>query len=210
MASGMVTQPTGMTNPAPSLPPSRYVVTFTATWSAATHAVPADPHFSPLVGGTHNASVTFWREGAVASDGIKDMAERGRTSPLDAEVQAAISAGTAQHILRGDGIGSPGSTSFQFEISAGFPLVSLVTMVAPSPDWFVGVSALSLFDGSTWVDERTVPLVPWDAGTDSGDTFTSADRATIPRMPIFRILTPPLGNGTAAAPLGTFTFRRLN
>jgi hypothetical protein len=183
-------------------------VTFTATWSASTHAVPPDPHFSPLIGGTHNAMITFWREGSLASDGIKDMAERGRTSPLDAEVQAAISAGTAQRILRGDAIGSPASTSFQFDISAEFPLVTLVTMVAPSPDWFAGVSGLSLLEGSAWIDERTESLIPWDAGTDSGDTFTSPDLPTSPRVPIFRILTPPLGTGGSAAPLGTFTFRR--
>ncbi len=206
-----LTQPSGVTNPSPPVPPpaTRYTVRFDATWSAATHAVPADPHFSPLIGGTHNSSATFWRDGALASDGIKDMAERGRTSPLDSEVQAAIAAGTAERILRGDGIASPGTTTIEFEISPAFPLVTLVTMVAPSPDWFTGVSGLNLLDGTRWLDERTVSLIPWDAGTDSGETFTSPDRATIPREPIFRIVTPPLGTGASAAPLGTFTFRRI-
>lgn len=189
-------------------PPARYTVTFTATWSAATHEVPSDPHFSPLIGGTHNSMVSFWREGALATRGITDMAERGRSSPLDTEIQTAIDAGTAQHILRGSGIGSPDATSLQFDISADFPLVTLVTMVAPSPDWFTGVSSLSLLDGAQWVDERIVSLIPWDAGTDSGETFTSPDRVTSPQQPIFRIVTRPLGNGTSAAPLGTFTFRR--
>ncbi len=166
MGPSPITQPSGVTNPSPpapppqSAPPARYTATFDATWSATTHAVPADPHFSPLIGGTHNSLVTFWREGALASDGIKDMAERGRTSPLDTEVQAAIAAGTAQRILRGDGIPSPGTTTIQFDISAEFPLVTLVTMVAPSPDWFAGVSGLNLLDGTRWLDERTVPLIP--------------------------------------------------
>ncbi len=206
-----LTQPSGVANPSPPAPPptTRYTVTFDATWSAATHAVPADPHFSPLIGGTHNGSVTFWREGALASDGIKDMAERGRTSTLETEVQAAIIAGTAQRILRGDGIASPGRTTIEFEISPEFSLVTLVTMVAPSPDWFAGVSGLNLLDGTRWLDERTVSLIPWDAGTDSGETFTSPDRATTPREAIFRIVTPPLGTGASAAPVGTFTFRRI-
>ena len=48
-------------------------------------------------------------------------------------------------LLSGDNLrGSPGSTQFEFEVSRDYPLVTLVTMVAPSPDWFVGVSALSL------------------------------------------------------------------
>lgn len=206
------TQPSAA-QPAPPVPdpppPARYAVTFEATWSAATHAAPADPHFSSLIGGTHNERVAFWREGATASNGIKDMAERGRTSPLDTEIQAAVSAGTAQHILRGAAISSPSTTAFEFDISAGFPLVTLVTMVAPSPDWFIGVSGLNLMDGSTWRHEVSIPLAPWDAGTDSGVTFTSPDAVTTPRQPIFRIVTPPLGDGTTTGPLGRFTFRRI-
>ena len=46
-------------------------------------------------------------------------------------------------------------------------------MVAPSPDWFVGVSGLPLFENGQWVEERRIDLVPWDAGTDSGTTFES-------------------------------------
>ena len=49
-----------------------YKVTFTATWSAATHptSFPPNPHFSGLIGGAHNASVTFWEAGSTASVGI--------------------------------------------------------------------------------------------------------------------------------------------
>lgn len=52
-------------------------------------------------------------------------------------------------------------------------------------------------------------LIPWDAGTDSGATFSSPDQNTNPRQPISRILTPPLGLGGLAAPLGSFIFRRV-
>ena len=73
----------------PAAPPAtaRYQVTFQGTWSAASHPVdlPSTAHFSPLVGGTHNASARFWNEGLLASTGIKAMAERRRTSPLDQE-----------------------------------------------------------------------------------------------------------------------------
>ena len=137
------------------------------------------------------------------------MAERGRTSPLDQEIQAAIAAGTAGLPMIGDGIASPGGTALEFEISQTHSLVTLVAMIAPSPDWFVGVSALPLFENGQWLADRRIELAPWDAGTDSGSTFTSPDRAANPSAPISRILSAPLSPGGRVTPLGTFTFVRL-
>ena len=78
-----------------------YVVVFESIWSAGTHpaSFPAGPHFSGLIGGTHGDSVTFWAEGALASYGIKQMAELGSKTPLDFEVEAAILGGTADGLL---------------------------------------------------------------------------------------------------------------
>jgi hypothetical protein len=191
---------------------ARYRATFRATWSGATHPVdfPASAHFSPLVGGTHNTSVTFWREGAIATDGIRDMAERGLTATLSNEISLAVSAGTAERVFTGGNIGdSPGTATAEFAVSQQFPRVTLVSMIAPSPDWFVGVSALPLFDNGQWIDETRIDLIPWDAGTDSGATFMSPDQATLPRIPISRIVAAPLSPSGRVTPLGTFTFTRL-
>src|SRR5262245_57091294 len=88
---------------------AQYTVTFDATWSQATHPsmFPPGPHWSPLVGGTHSAPVSFWGPGQIASQGIEDMAEMGATTPLANEVSAAITAGTAHSIILGGGIGPP-------------------------------------------------------------------------------------------------------
>lgn len=188
---------------------ARYRLTFDATWSGATHPVdfPSAAHFSSLVGGTHDASVSFWREGVLATQGIQDMAERGRTSPLDQEIEAAIRGGGAERVWVGGSINpSPGTASLEFEISQRYPLATFVSMIAPSPDWFVGVSGLALFQNGQWVNERRVDLIPWDAGTDSGTTFTSPDRDTQPRTGISRILSVPLASAGSLRPLGTFTF----
>jgi hypothetical protein len=201
--------PSPAATPAPT---ARYRVTFDATWSMATHPAdfPRTPHFSGLIGGTHREPQRFWQAGALATEGIRAMAEQGRKTPLDQEVQAAIASGAAQHLLSGGDVDlSPGSVALEFEISRDYPLVTLVSMVAPSPDWFVGVSALPLLDGGDWVAERVVALEPWDAGTDSGVTFESRDRPSLPREPIARITIPPLGAGGVALAMGTFTFRRL-
>jgi hypothetical protein len=201
--------------PSPKPPPAssvRYEVGFDATWSRQSHPreFPANPHFSSLVGGTHSARESFWEPAGFASDGIEAMAERGSAAVLADEVRAAIGRGTAEFLLRGDALPlSPGSVSLEFQVSAEFPLVTLVTMVAPSPDWFVGVHGLSLIEDGEWVGERRVELFPYDAGTDSGATYLSADRDTRPREPIALIAGPPLRTGGRVEAMGTFTFRRL-
>ncbi|MFN0181571.1 MAG: spondin domain-containing protein [Gemmatimonadales bacterium] len=205
-------EPTGpVTAPDPAT--ARYQVTFDATWSSTSHPTdfPASAHFSGLIGGTHSTAVSFWSPGGIATDGVRVMAELGGKSPLDDEVRAAVSAGGAERVLSGGGIArSPGTVSLEFEIGATFPLVTLVSMVAPSPDWFVGVSGLNLRPNGRWVDGLTVDLLPYDAGTDGGTTFLSPDQAIVPRQPIGRILGHPFRNGDGVPPLGTFTFRRIN
>jgi hypothetical protein len=76
-------------------------------------------------------------------------------------------------------------------------------MIAPSPDWFVGVSGLSLRSGDLWIDELVVDLDPYDAGTDSGISFGDPDSNTNPQDPISLITGFPF---TGTGPLGTFTF----
>ena len=186
-----------------------YDVVFESTWSAATHptSFPANAHFSGLIGATHGPGASFWSVGSLASDGIKEMAELGSKSPLDSEVQAAIQAGLAVGLLSGGGVGvSPGSVSLTFDVSADFPLVTLVSMIAPSPDWFVGVSALPLFEEGAWVDRVVVDLLAYDAGTDSGTAYTSPNQPTQPKVDITQITASPFN---LATPVGTFTFTRL-
>src|SRR5258706_7367147 len=139
---------------------AEYQVTFQSSWSQATHPVdfPSNAHFSGLIGGSHSNQVSFWNVGALASTGIKDMAELGSKTPLMQEVQTAVTAGTAHAVLSGGGIGvSPGSVTMTFAVEEAFPYVTLVSMLAPSPDWFVGVSGLSLRANGAWIPNIVVP-----------------------------------------------------
>ena len=191
---------------APPATTARYRVIWKSTWSSATHPTnfPGGAHYSALYGATHNDSVAFWEPGGLASTGIKNMAERGSNSVLRNEIQTAIGAGSAEHLLSGSGIGSPAQTDLEFEISQGHPLVSLVCMIAPSPDWFVGVHGFALFADGSWVDHTTVALQAYDAGTDSGTNYTSGNAITDPAQPITQI--QPAGE---SRPFGTFTFERI-
>ena len=185
-----------------------YNVVFRSTRSAETHPTdfPTNPHFSGLIGGTHDSDVTFWAEAALASRGIRNMAETGSKEPLSTEVEAAIGAGTAAALLSGGGINpSPAAVELAFDITVEHSLVALVSMIAPSPDWFVGVHDLVLLEEGVWVEEVVAQLLPYDAGTDSGVTFTSANEVTDPPVAVARIHVSPLDTST---PLGTFTFTR--
>jgi hypothetical protein len=199
--------------PTPAPATARYQVTLDATWSRSSHPQdpPDDPHFSPLIGATHASTVTFWQTATLATAGIQRMAETGSTTPLDAEMQQAIDAGTAERLIRGPNLSdSPGMATVAFDVSQAFPLVTLVTMVAPSPDWFIGTTSLPLFENGAWRDEVRVEVFAYDAGTDSGVSFMSPDQETRPHVPIARITGFPfLANGQVP-PLGTMTFRRMD
>jgi len=188
-----------------------YDVTFAATWTASTHPdFPVDAHFSGLIGGIHGNGAVFWETGSLASPGIKSMAETGSKTALTAEVNAAITAGTAASLLSGGGLATtPASVTLRFTIRHDFPLVTLVSMIAPSPDWFVGVHGMSLLVDGRWADDVTVELFPYDAGTDSGANFTAPNAATTPPVPVFRITGAPLAVGGEVAPFGTFRFVRV-
>src|SRR4030095_6450439 len=189
---------------------AEYQVTFESTWSQATHPIdfPSNAHFSGLIGGSHSNQVSLWNLGALASTGIKDMAELGSKTALMQEVQAAITAGTANAVLSGGGIGaSPGSVTMTFVMDEAFPYVTLVSMLAPSPDWFVGVSGLSLRASGAWIEHLVVPLVTYDAGTDSGPTYAAPNQATVPPIPIAEINYGPLAANNM---VGTFTFSVTN
>ena len=181
------------------------VLQFDAVWSEETHPIdfPNGAHFSDLIGGNHDHETVFWQVGELATPGIQSVAETGSITQFRAEVNAAIAGGNAESVILGSAVPvSPGSTEVSFDVSLDFPRITLVTMIAPSPDWFVGVNGLNLFENGSWRPVTVVDLLPYDAGTDSGATFTSANLPTVPPEPIFRITTDPFPDGV---PLGTFS-----
>ena len=184
-----------------------YRLTWISTWSAETHPVdfPPNPHYSGIIGGTHDVGVRFWELGGIASPGMETMSETGSKTLLTAEVQDAIATGHAGQVLSGGNINpSPGSRTFMFTIDSPHPLVTIVSMIAPSPDWFVGVDSLRLAQDGVWLDEIVVELHPYDTGTDSGTSYRSANDDTDPQEPIRDISHEFPFTGTP--PLGTYTF----
>ncbi len=156
---------------------ANYTITFQGTWSDTTHPYPNFPtnaHWSDLVGATHNNTIVFVSPGTLATTGIEDVAERGLSAEFDLEVQSAITAGSAHLFINQpfDAFSPTSSASVDIVANKDFPLLSLASMIAPSPDWMIQVNSLSLLDtNGNWIPSIVMDLFPYDAGTEDGDTY---------------------------------------
>lgn len=160
----------------------QYRVTLITHWNSTDFPTeyPSNAHWSPPIGTVHNEQVVFWRvDDQPASEGIEVMAESGGTAPFSNEVEAARDNGYSQGLIKANSIGSgSGSSSIEFSTTDDYPLFSFVSMIAPSPDWFVGVDSLALQEDGQWAERLEVNLPLYDAGTDDGVSFTSANSDT--------------------------------
>ena len=163
-----------------------YKIEFVSNWSAATH--PTDfpltsAHWSPLIGTTHTDAAPFLQVGLIATPGVEQVAETGGTSIITDEINALIFSGLAYEVINGTGLGSGlGSITLNnVGVDSNFPYISLLTMIAPSPDWIAQINNLKLTDiNGNWQASISVDVYATDAGTDSGTTYTSVNDDTNP------------------------------
>lgn len=197
---------------------AHYRIRIDNTWSERTHPglVPEYAHFSWLGGATHDDGADFWELGALASPGMVQMAESGLTLVLMDEVQAAIDGGHADAALTWQQWFCPpatdvpgcGEPEVEIDVTQAFSRVTLVSMLGPSPDLFIGVDGLPLFEDGAWIETLVVDLHPYDGGTRSDHDFTMDGALQLPPAPISVIASSDdhiLGPGS----LGTMTFERL-
>ena len=183
-----------------------YRITFNARWTSASHpgTTPNNAHFSNPVVAVHSVPGAMFDVGAPTSPGVEAMAELGTTSILLGELQ---SNSTVSQALVRAGVPAPAIASRSFDITAtqNVDMVSLVTMLAPSSDWFVGLRNFDLFNGE-WAPNTTLNAGNYDAGTSGGDNFGVTSRSG----PGF--VTGPVDPGYIAAasqnPFATITITR--
>lgn len=191
---------------------AKYEITIEGKWTKEMHPVdyPANAHFSPTLGVSHNNGYRMFKAGDPATKGIQRVAEMGKLDPLDSEVAAAKQAGTVDAIFTTGPLNTmPGALTATLEVKDSHPFVSLVTMIAPSPDWFTGAANVQLHDGHRWVDTLAVTIYGWDAGTNSGGTFTMKGAENSPHEPIRLLTTPHFQRNGEVVPVGTVTFKRI-
>ena len=190
----------------------QYTVTFTMNWNSADFPLdyPSNDHFSPLIGWSHKINSTFFQVGTMASAGIKNMAETGDTSPLSEEIDSRISNGEGYFNILGSGLDSgTGEISVDIVVNEGNPAVTLSTMVAPSPDWYVAVINVNLLENGSFVNEKVIDAHVYDAGTDDGETYKAENMPTDPQAPISVFVDSPMGNGTELnAVIATVKFKK--
>ena len=185
-----------------------YTVTFEGKWTidVTPDGLPSSAHFSRLIGGVHNDQVTFLESGGEASAGIEDMAELGQIAALKREIENAKP--NTLDVLEGDtdSIGPEVQKTLTATLTTDHPRVTLTTMIAPSRDWFVGVSGLLLLDtDGRWRESHTVDLFPWDAGTEEGSAFNLNGSPTSPQG----VITSIRGTGPfTTEPIATLRFVR--
>lgn len=191
-----------------------YLITFAPLWSASTHPqdFPASAHFSDFVGATHDATVSFWAPGALSSTGVKNVAELGNPAAFWSEIDAAVQQGSAATLVESAAffLDTTRESKTTFVADAAHPLLTVITMLAPSPDWFAGLRDFELQQDGEWVSFAEVDLYAQDAGTDSGPTYTSSNQPTVPPVPIAPILGFPLESQGSVAPVVRVQIQRID
>jgi len=194
---------------------ARYMLTFTGIWTIADHGnVPGNAHFTQIIGTTHNQSVHLFELGASASAGIEEVAETGSTGTASGEIDGLINGGNAfSKLVISVSSGPLGAGQGEFTVSEDRPFVSAASMIAPSPDWFVGLRDFKLYDAGVWVSDTTFNLGMYDAGTEDGDQLSLDNPATDPRGTISSLTemnASVLSDGSPGiAPIATVRLKRI-
>jgi hypothetical protein len=163
---------------------AKYNVTFTSVWNTSDHGnLPGNAHWSRLVGATHKTSGSFFEIGKKATTGIKNVAETGNNSVFNAEVNTAITNNESDQYINGSSLSTATGniTINDVTVDRNYNLLSLASMIAPSPDWIIGVNGVNLLDeDNNWKSSISIDLYAYDVGTDSGLNYTSSNAVTNP------------------------------
>ncbi|HYU32598.1 MAG TPA: spondin domain-containing protein [Thermoanaerobaculia bacterium] len=201
----------------PQAAPVKYRVEFTPLWTKANFpfeypdtSLIHKPHFSGLIGTAHNANYHIFAPGQMPTPGLERLSEEGKHDPLDSEINAAIASGNALALTESDPLKDFSQTATaEVTVDDAHPMVSLVAMIAPSPDWFAGVSDVDLKENGAWVDSKTVDVNPWDSGGDDGTTYLADDKDNDPKKPTTMNMSKHFLKDGKPMPVARITFTRI-
>lgn len=174
-----------------------YRITFMPDFTQANFPedYPANPAFSGIFVAVHAPDKSVFKVGQLASDGVKSLAEDGSNTALDVELSSQGTGDSVDFVvfsLASSG-GPTENQSIEIIIDPEKTSLSFLSSLTPSPDWFVGVDGFSLIESAnSLITTAEVTVNPFDAGTDSGTTYLSADNPTNPPVSISEIDGPPI------------------
>jgi hypothetical protein len=129
-------------------------------------------HFTPLLVAAHGDTTHLFQVGTAASANLQAMAEGGDITGLAASVDAAGGDKITNPV---PGLLAPGlSTTIALSTNDGNDHLSIVAMVLPSNDGFVGLDALKI---PTAPGTYHYKLNAWDAGTEANDEVVNGNGA---------------------------------
>ena len=161
-----------------------YAVEVTGKWSAPDFTVPPGVHFTNIVGMVHNAKAGLWKPGSLATKGIENVAETGSIAAILLEIDSAMRSKNALSVILFAPPSATGTKQSTIYCNSNYPMVSFASMIAPSPDWFIGLSGLNLYNNNQWAADTTIQLFVYDSGTEEGDIFGYSNPPTNPQQPI--------------------------
>jgi len=204
-------------SPAAPLDGIAYEVTLAPMWTASSHpldypksGILTGPHFSGIIGASHGGGYEIFAEGRRPTPGLERLSEEGKHTPLDQEIRAAIRAGTAGELFESDALKDFTMTAHTtVHVNATFPRVSAVAMIAPSPDWFLGVADVDLREGAGWIAQKEITVYAYDSGGDAGTTYEAPDANLDPKEPTRLNDAPQFVQSGVRVPVAKLTFRRM-
>lgn len=159
-----------------------YEMTIRTYWTQETHEeyFVSNAHFSDPVIWVADTNPVF-TIGDAASAGMEEMAEEGLTRELKDELEELTTQDAIQefHIL--DRLEAQDEVTQRVNVDRDHSVVSLVSMIAPSPDWFVAIEGVNLLEDGRWREEFTLQTIALDAGTEDGVALSIDNEATQPQ-----------------------------
>ena len=127
-------------------------------------------YFTPLLISAHNSQSHLFQVGQPASPNLQAMAEGGDISGLNSDLQAIgamVGANPAEGLLAP---GKKTAVSADFNITESFSKLSIVAMMLPTNDGFIGLDAQNI---PTEAGVYTYFLNGYDAGTEANNEIVN-------------------------------------
>lgn len=149
-----------------------YNVTFMSEWGNNPKEInaPPNPHTGNMFLITQNGKIKLFNVGSYAIKGISNTSMYGTIDDL---MMSFMNNNDVGQVVTAPVLKTPGQTTLTISADRNYHYLSFVTMVAPSPDWFTGISSLNLMPNGQWINRAIIPLFVHDAGTDSGMGFNT-------------------------------------
>ncbi|PXF44893.1 Spondin-1 [Gracilariopsis chorda] len=137
--------------------------------------------FSPLAGASHSNRISFFTIRGFASPQVEQIAETGQNGRF---VRLARNLKYSRRgvlsVSAANGPTMPGNTTtLYFFVDCAHPFITMLGMIAPSPDWIVQLNNRPLIRDGEFISGENGTLIAYDTGTDDGREFTSPVDASL-------------------------------